>query len=104
MPIKQNRSVRLNIYVHDPRIRRQIKAVAAQKDISVSEYCLRAITHQLIKEKKIAREEIGRKEISPLKTAVERARNFQTKTFGGKVFSVSSAELIRESRENRNGL
>jgi len=99
MPKKKNSPVRLNIYVHDPGIRRQIKAVAAQKDISVSEYCLRAITNQLIKEKKVDREEI-----SHLKTAVEKAQTFQTKTFGGKVFSVSSADLIRESRENRNEL
>ena len=99
MTVKQNRSVRLNIYVHDASIRRQVKAVAAQKDVSVSEYCLRAITNQLIKEEKIAREEIGH-----LKTAVEKAQKFQTKTFGGKVFSVSSADLIRESRENRNEL
>jgi len=96
MPVKQNRSVRLNIYVHDPKIRRQIKAVAAQKDISVSEYCLRAITNQLVREKEIDREETGR-----LKTAIEKAQKFQTEVFGGKVFSVSSAELIRESRESR---
>jgi hypothetical protein len=73
--------------------------VAARKDISVSEYCLRAITNQLSKERKTDREEI-----SHLKTAVEKAHRFQSKTFGGKVFSVSSADLIRESRENRNEL
>jgi len=89
--------VRLNIYLHDPGIRRRIKAVAAQKDISVSEYCLQAITNQLVKEK-----EIDRKEVIHLKTAIEKAYKFQTKTFGEKVFSASSADLIRESRENRN--
>ena len=97
--MKQSRSVRLNIYVHDASLRRQIKAVAAEKDISVSEYCLRAITNQLIKEKKLDHEET-----SHLRTAVEKAQKFQSKTFGGKVFSVSSADLIRESRENRNEL
>ena len=97
--MKQNRSVRLNIYVHNPGLRRQIKAVAAKKDISVSEYCLRAITNQMVKER-----EIGREEVSPLKTAIEKAYKFQTKIFGGKVFSVSSSELIRELRENRNKL
>ncbi len=43
-------SVRINIYVHDPGIRRRIKAVADQKDLSVSEYCLQAIEGQLAKE------------------------------------------------------
>jgi hypothetical protein len=99
MFMRQNGPVRLNIYIHDPDIRRQIKAVAAKRDISVSDYCLRAITNQLVKE-----EEIGREEANPLKTGLEKARKFQTKTFGGKVFSVSSAELIRESRESRNKL
>jgi len=99
MSMEKNSPVRLNIYVHDPGIRRQIKAVAAQKDISVSEYCLRAITNQLVREK-----EIDREEASHLKTAIEKAHKFQNKTFGGKVFSVISADLIRESRENRNKL
>ena len=47
---RTNSIVRLNIYVHDPLIRRRIKTVAAQKDISVSEYCLQAITDQLARE------------------------------------------------------
>ena len=98
MTVKQNRSVRLNIYVHDDSIRRQIKAVAAQEDISVSEYCLRAITEHLIKEQEMTREE-GR---GHLKTAAEKAYRFQTETFRGRGFAVSSADLIREAREDRN--
>jgi len=85
---------RLNIYVEDPHIRRQIKMLAAQKDISISEYCLKAITKQLAKE-------IDQEEPNSLKTAIKRAKNFQKKTFKGKVFSISSAELIRESRKSR---
>ncbi len=34
-----------------------------------------------------------------LETAAERARRFQAETFGGHVFAVSSADLIREARE-----
>jgi len=98
MPKKKTSPVRLNIYVHDPGIRRQIKAVAAQKDISVSEYCLRAITEHLSKEQVMTREEGG----SRLKTAAEKACRFQTETFRGRSFAVSSADLIREAREDRN--
>lgn len=88
-------SKRLNIYINDPNIRRQIKALAAQKDISMSEYCLRAISKQLI-------EELGEKRSNPLKSAIKKAKTFQKKIFKGKVFAISSADLIRESRESRN--
>jgi hypothetical protein len=100
MPKKMSNSIRLNIYVHDPGIRRQVKAAAARKDISVSEYCLRAITDKLVKEK----EKLHEKEASLLRTATERARAFHFKTFGKRVFVVSSAELIREARESRDTL
>lgn len=93
----KNSSVRINIYVHDSKIRRQIKAMAAQQDISVSEYCLRAITNQLVKEQEMDREDKG-----SLRTASEKANQFRIKTFGGKTFSVSSADLIREARDSRN--
>ncbi len=96
MSTGENSPVRLNIYVHDPGIRRQIKAMAAQKDISVSEYCLQAITHQLAKE-----QEMGREGKSSLKAAVKKANKFRIKTFKGRTFAVSSADLIRETRENR---
>lgn len=42
---------RLNIYVPDPTIRRQVKAAAAKRDLSVSEYCLQAITNQLVRDR-----------------------------------------------------
>ncbi len=96
----KNSSVRINIYVHDPGIRRQIKAVAAQKDLSVSEYCLQAIEGQLAKEQQPP-EEVG---MRTLKRAVEKARKFHTKRFGKRVFSVNSADLIREAREERSSL
>jgi hypothetical protein len=93
-------SVRINIYVHDSGIRRRIKTVAAQKDLSVSEYCLQAIEGQLAKEQQPP-EEAG---MRTLKKAVEKARKFHTKHFGKKVFSISSADLIREAREERSSL
>lgn len=97
MPKNKNSPVRLNIYIHDPGIRRQIKAMAARKDVSMSEYCLQAITKQLVEER-----EMNGEGMSSLKTAVRKAYKFQTQTFRGKTFAVSSADLIREARENRN--
>jgi hypothetical protein len=91
-------SVRINIYVHDTRIRRQIKTVAAQKDLSVSEYCLQAIAGQLAKEQELAGE-VG---IGTLKKAVKKAQQFHAKHFGKSVFSINSADLIREAREERS--
>ena len=93
---KKTSPIRLNIYVHDPNIRRQIKEMTARQDVSISEYCLRAIQGQLSREQKAAH-----KEENPLKKAVKKAGRFQ-RTFGGKIFTISSADLIRESREGRN--
>jgi len=96
-PVKKTPAPRLNIYLPDPAIRRQVKTAAAEQDQSVSEYCLRAITTQLIRDGQRPPE--GK---SPLKAAVAAARRFQAQAFGGRVFSVSSAELIREAREDRS--
>ena len=95
---RTNRTVRLNIYVHDPLIRRRIKTAAAQKDISVSEYCLQAIADQLAREAEMG---LKKNDIS-LETALEKAKRFQAKTFGGRSFRVSSGDLIREARKERN--
>jgi len=95
---RTNSTGRLNIYVHDPLIRRRIKIAAAQKDISVSEYCLQAITDQLARE---AEMDLKRNDLS-LERALEKAKRFQAKTFGGRSFRVSSGDLIREARKERN--
>jgi hypothetical protein len=96
MAKKKSSPVRLNIYVHDPNIRRQVKEMTIKKDISISDYCLRAIKTQLIKEQKTDHEEGNL-----LKKAVKKAQRFQ-ETFGGRTFAISSANLIRETREDRN--
>ena len=95
---RSNSTGRLNIYVHDPLIRRRIKIAAAKKDISVSEYCLQAITDQLAKETEMG---LKRNDFS-LEAALGKAKRFQAKTFGGRSFRVSSADLIREARKERN--
>lgn len=53
MSKNKNSPVRLNIYIHDPGMRRQIKAMAAQKDVSVSEFCVQAITNHLLKKRNL---------------------------------------------------
>jgi hypothetical protein len=92
--------IRLNIYIKDPAIRRQVKAASAKRDISVSEYCLRAITSQLIKDGE--RPSKGKHNL--LHRAIEKARRFQAENFGDQVFSVSSADLIKEARKDREKL
>jgi hypothetical protein len=72
--------------------------MAPRKDISVSEYCLRAITTQLMKEQEMKSQRRG----DLMKTAIEKAYRFRSDTFRGKVFSISSADLIREARESRS--
>ncbi len=98
MTKKKPHLVRLNIYVRDPAIRRHVKLSAAKRDLSVSEYCLRAITTQLVKDGEGIH---GGGRHTPLAGAVAKARRFQAETFGGRAFSVSSAQLIREARERR---
>jgi plasmid stability protein len=41
------RTARLNTYLPDPEVRRRVKVAAARRDLSVSEYCVRAILRQL---------------------------------------------------------
>ena len=89
---KNSKQARLNIYLDSAEMRRRIKMRAAEEDISISEYCRRVLTAHLSEE--------GEGNHS-VKRAVRQARLFQTKTLGGKTFRVSSADLIREARENR---
>jgi hypothetical protein len=98
MAKNKNSPVRLNIYVHDPDLRRQIKTVAVKRDISVSEYCLQAITHQLREEQDTDLEQ----RTGSLKKAIGKARRFQKKAFAGRMFTVSSADLIAETRKDRS--
>jgi hypothetical protein len=88
---------RLNIYVHDPAVRRQVKAAAAKRDLSVTEYCLRAILRQLAKDG----ERLPQRTRAPLEAAARQARQFQAETFQGRAFSINSAELITEARVER---
>lgn len=39
---------RLNIYLADEDMKRQIKIAAAKRDLSITEYCAKAIEYQLI--------------------------------------------------------
>lgn len=89
---KEISPVRLNIYLPDQFTRRRIKLMAAERNLTLSKFCLQAVQAQLSKGDNAPELE------SRLSQAVERARNFQRKTFGGKVFQVNSADLIRQTR------
>ena len=94
--MKPRALARINIYVPDPAVRRQVKTAAAQRDLSISDYCLQAITAQLARDGE--RGAADRGATAAARTAVARARRFQAQTFKGRQFRVSSASLIRESR------
>lgn len=97
--MKPRALARINIYVPEHAVRRQVKAAAAQRDLSVSEYCLQAITAQLARDGERGFVDAGS---TAARAAVARARRFQAQTFRGRQFRVSSARLIRESRARRS--
>ena len=70
MPQSKTSPGRLNIYVHDPAVRRQVKAAAAKRDLSVTEYCLRAIIRQLAEDG----ERLPQRKRTHLEAAVRQAR------------------------------
>jgi hypothetical protein len=96
-PVRTRRA-RLNIYLPDPALRRQVKTAAARRDMAVSEYCVQAITAQLVRDAELPPTEDLR---LMQKTAVAEARRFQAEAFGGRVFRVTSADLIRKARGER---
>lgn len=83
--------VRLNIYLPDQATRRRIKLLATERNLTLSHFCLQAIQAQLS-------EADNEKQRTPLSKAVDRARKFQRQAFGGRIFQVNSADLIRQSR------
>jgi len=97
--MKPRALARINIYVPDPAVRRQVKAAAAQRDLSISDYCLKAITAQLVRDGE--RGSVDRV-ATAVRAAVTRARRFQAQTLRGRRFRVSSASLIHESRATRS--
>ncbi len=98
--MKKEPQARLNIYVPSKSLRRLVKAAAAKHDLSVSEYCVQAITDKLKGEGEAVWGEPARS--SPGQSAVSRARRFITSTFKGHQFAVSSADLIRDARSKRS--
>jgi hypothetical protein len=96
--VKTAALARINIYVPDPAVRRQVKTAAAQRDLSISDYCLRAITAQLARDDEGGLIQSG---VATASAAVARARRFQEQTLKGRRFRVSSASLIRQGRATR---
>ena len=97
--MKPRALARINIYVPDPAVRRKVKSAAAQRDLSISDYCLGAITAQLVRDGEGGVVNPG---AAGARAAVTRARRFQTQTFKGRRFRVSSASLVRQSRATRS--
>lgn len=87
---------RLNIYLPNADLRLRVKEEAARTDVTISEFCVEAIRSALRR--------AGREPEAPAETkresAAERARRFQAEAFRGRVFEVSSAELIRDARRS----
>jgi hypothetical protein len=92
---KESSTVRLNIYLPDQATRRRIKLRAAEQNLTLSQFCLQAVQAQLPPEDR-------QKRPSLLTQAVDRARKFQRQAFGGRVFQVNSADLIRRARREGN--
>jgi hypothetical protein len=90
---------RLNIYV-SRQLWRQVKLAAAARDLSVSEFCASAIEAGLA-EVGAGSGKPAEAHSGPRETAVDEARRFKAAHFGKSVFSVSTAELLRASREER---
>ena len=97
MPKRKSTLPRISVYLPDSTIRRQIKMAAAKEDLSVSEYCLKAITARVAQDG----EKSSEAKVDHLQRAVSEARRFQSEKLRGRVFTTSSADLIRESREAR---
>ena len=88
---------RVNIYLDNPDIRRKVKTAAAKRDLSISQYCLRAIREKLIEEG----EDDAASGRPLLHRTISKARRFQAKAFRGRMFKVSSVSLIGEARKER---
>lgn len=96
------KKARLNIYVDEPDICKEVKMAAAKRDLSISEYCLQAITSKLIADGERTALNLSRAKVHDLSKAVAKARRFQAEVFGGRIFSVSSASLIAQARKERS--
>jgi hypothetical protein len=79
-----------------PEFRRRIRLAAAERDMSVTEYCREILTHHLHQQ---ADGEDARRERAL--EALEIARRFRERVFGDRILTPDSSELIREDREER---
>ena len=82
----------------DPPFQRRLKAIAALKGISMRQYCETAIDRELTNDEAsgVSRGRFDRQ-------AFERVVAHRLQLFGGRRLPGSSADLIREAREIRDG-
>ena len=83
----------------DPSVQRRLKAAAAIKGMSMRQYCLAAITRELVKDevKTVPSLPFGHE-------ALDRLDALRLEIFGDEVLPGDSVEFIREARESRSTL
>jgi len=86
---------RLSLYLKDDILRRQIKVAAAKRDMSITDYCTRAIEQQLIRDGEVS---LG--EAHPLtredKLSLSKKMDKLRQEIGP--IGISVSELIKEGR------
>ena len=82
-----------------PDLRRRIRLAAAARDMSVTEYCREAIEGRLGLDRGNGEDAEARSQRA--RATVVGLREMQQRIFGGRRLTTSSAELIREAREER---
>ena len=81
----------------DPTAQRRLKAAAALRGVSMSQYCQAAIENEL------AKDEADRVTVQPAgRSDIEGLIALRKEIFGDKVLPGSSVDLIREAREIRD--
>ena len=81
----------------DPTAQRRLKAAAALRGVSMSQYCQAAIENEL------AKDEADTVTVQPAgRSGIEGLIALRKEIFGDKVLPGSSVDLIREAREIRD--
>lgn len=91
----KGKRARLSLYLKDDALRRQIKVAAAKRDMSVTDYCTKAIEQQLIRDGEVSLGKappLTREDKLSLSNRMDRLRE-EIGPIG-----ISVSELIKEGR------
>lgn len=89
------KQARLSLYLKDDNLRRQIKIAAAKRDMSITDYCTKAIKEQLIRDGEMPLQEVppsAREDKLSLSRKMDKLRE-EIGPIG-----ISVSELIKERR------